>query len=336
MFGYRAEELIGQSIDVLTPVRKRRAHADLRRGFAAGSNNRPMGDGRDLTALRRDGTEFPVEIGLTSIQTPSGPMVLATVIDVTMRKIAENVLAQRTAELEGVNDKLAQFAHIAAHDLQEPLRKMAAFSELLDTALASGDPAETLYASDVIRASALRARELVNDLLTFCRTINEEQELRNLDLREEIEHVLNDLSQSIAETNAEINIELPVVRFTADRSQFSHLMQNVLSNAIKYRKPGRVARIDISAVHLDDNRSVRLAIVDYGIGFEEKYAQMIFEPFKRLQGKTQYPGTGIGLAICKSIADRHGWEIAVRARPGEGATFLFTIPSLLASSPERE
>lgn len=326
MLGYPRGELIGQSVDILLPTSLRQRHATLRQIFTANPAARPMGVGRELIAVRRDGREIPVEIGLKPIQTGTGLIVLATLVDITTRRKIEE-LAQKAAALECANEKLAQFALIAAHDLQEPLQKMAAFSELLGAAIAGSKLDDALHASGVIRASAQRARELVGDLLTYSCTVHEQQKLQDLDLREEIEHALGELSQAAAETKAEITLDAPSVKFKADKSQFARLMQNILSNAIKYRKPGEPPQISIAAVSAE-NSHIRLAIADKGIGFDEEFARMIFEPFSRLHTGAQYPGTGIGLAICKSVADRHGWEISVKARPNEGATFILKIPKL--------
>ncbi|WOJ88166.1 PAS domain S-box protein [Methylocapsa polymorpha] len=335
MFGYAKEELIGKSIDLLVPAPLRHNHAALRRGFLANPSKRPMGDGRDLKGTRRDGTEFPLEIGLTPIETGAGLIVLAIVVDITGRREVENVLARRAAELERANERLAQFAYVASHDLQEPLRKIAIFSNVLDEAIACANRADILHANTVIRTSALHARDLVDDLLTFSRTINSEPQLQIFDLRDAIEFALTDLSESITETNARINIDMPSVAIKADRSQFVRLIQNIVSNAIKYRKPGRGASVEITAAPVGDTAHC-LAIADDGIGFEEKYAQAIFEPFKRLNTKADYPGSGIGLAICKAIADRHGWRISVRSQPGEGATFFFVLPTSQRGSVESE
>lgn len=329
MFGYRSDELIGRSIDILVPARLRQAHATLRQSFFANPSKRPMGVGRDLKATRSNGTEFPVEIGLTPIETEAGTIVLATVLDITARREAENALSQRAAELERANERLAQFAYVASHDLQEPLRKIAAFSDILEQAISSANQTDMSYANSVMRSSALRARELVDDLLTYSRTINDVQHLQDLDLRDEIELALNDLSETINEAKAEIKIEVPHIAFRADRSQFARLTHNIVSNAIKYRKPDQSPKVEILATTSNSaSEHVTIAFADNGIGFEGKYAQMIFEPFKRLHPKAQYPGTGIGLAICKSITDRHGWRISVKSQPGEGATFFVTLPTL--------
>jgi light-regulated signal transduction histidine kinase (bacteriophytochrome) len=224
-------------------------------------------------------------------------------------------------------ERLAQFIYVASLDLQEPLRKIESFSDLLENAIVSSNKRDIAYARQAMRSCALSARKLVDDLLTYSATILGEQDLRVLDLGEEIETALADLSESIIETNAEINLSIPSTKFVADGSQFACLMQNIISNAIKYHKPGQAPKIDIAAVAMGE-RSVRLTIVDYGVGFKEAFAQTIFEPLKKLHNTAEYPGTGIELAICKSIADRHGWAISVKSQPGEGALFSFTIPTL--------
>ena len=326
IFGYEPGELLGQTIDILVPIRSRQDHLSSRQGFLANPSKRPMGIGRDLRATRRDGSEFPVEISLTPIKTLKGLVVLATVFDISARREADLILTQRAFELERANERLAQFAFIASHDLQEPLRKIAAFSDLLERAIESSNKSEMAHANQVISKSALRARSLVDDLLTYSKTINDAQQLQELDLRDELESALNDLSQLVSETSAEIQIEVPRISFTADRGQFARLITNVVSNAIKYRKPNETAKVRIDCSPTD-NGGALLEITDNGIGFDEKYARTIFEPFKRLHSQTQYPGTGIGLAICKSIADRHGWRLAIKSTPGKGTTFFVTIQS---------
>ena len=224
-------------------------------------------------------------------------------------------------------EQLAQFVYVASLDLQEPLRKIEGLSCLLENAIASSNKKDIAYARDAMRSCALSARKLVDDLLIYSTTILGEQQLEALDLREEIEATLADLSDLIVETNASINISMPSVTFMGDRSQFACLIQNIVSNAIKYRKPGQHPKIDIAAIAVS-RKAVSVTIVDNGVGFNEEFARTIFEPFKRLPNTTEYPGTGIELAICKSIADRHGWGILVKSQPGEGASFSFMIPTL--------
>jgi PAS domain S-box-containing protein len=330
LFDYPKGALIGGSIELLVPQPLRDRHATFRRRFLANPEKRPMGSVCGLTGRRRDGIELHLEIELTPLWTHGVLMILAVVADTSERRAAENALALRATELERANERLAQFAFVASHDLQEPLRKIAAFSKFLDEAIACGNPVDIARANKVIRTSALHARELVDDLLVLSSTINSTLQLQIIDLREAIEIALRELSEAIIETNTIITIELPRVAINVDRSSFGRLIQNIVSNAIKYRKPGGGARIKITAAPVDGS-AIRLAIADDGIGFEEKYAQTIFEAFKRLHSSADYPGTGIGLAICKAIVDRHGWRVSVKSQPSEGATFLFIIP---ISSPE--
>ena len=182
-----------------------------------------------------------------------------------------------------------------------------------------------MRATDVIRASAVRARGLVDDLLLYSRTVNDTLSPSVLDLRNETETALEDLSQLVIESQAEIENLAPHVKFRADPFQFARMIHNVVSNAIKYRKPNEPPKVTIASEPVADC-AVRVSIVDNGIGFEAKYAEQVFEPFKRLHSPAKYPGSGIGLAICKSIADRHGWRLSIRSAPGEGTTFFITIP----------
>ena len=238
------------------------------------------------------------------------------------QRVVENQHASASS-----SERLAQFVYVASLDLQGPLRKIEAFSDLLENAIASSNKKDVAYARHAMRSCALSARKLVDDLLTYSSTILGDQQLQMLDLRVEIESTLAELSESIVETKADIRVGLAAINIMADRSQIACLMQNIISNAIQYRKPGQAPKIDITAAAMGE-KAVCLEIVDYGVGFKEEFAQTIFEPFKKLPNKAEYPGTGIELAICKSIADRHGWGISVKSQPGEGTSFSFTIPTL--------
>ncbi len=325
MFGYGVDELIGRSIDMLVPARLRGTHVGHRRGFFANPSARPMGAGRDLNGTRKDGREFPVEIALTPIDAESGPIVLATVVDITERRKAEVELTQRASDLELANERLTQFAYVASHDLQEPLRKIAVYAGLLKEAIERSEAGDIERAISVITTSAVRARRMVENLLTFSRVTGSETRIQPLDLRAEVELALSDLSATIEETGAHVSVHIPPTVVPADRVQLGRLIQNIISNAIKYHKPGGAPAIEIRARPVGRAQTT-LSIADDGIGFDEKFAKEIFEPFKRLHDAAQYPGTGIGLAICKAIADRYGWTLGVNSRPGEGSTFYVTLP----------
>jgi signal transduction histidine kinase len=308
LFGYSAEELRGRAIVDLLPEAEP-----------------PASLGGGCLALRRDRTRFPIFARLTPIDGQVDGRMLATIFGLADGPRETAALVARAADLEEANERLARFAFVASQDLQEPLRKIAVFGDLMQTAIERGDRAEVAHANEVMRLSALRARALVQDLLSFSRIVNDELELATLDLRDAVEASLSALSPSFAESEARVEVDLPPVSIEADATQFQRLVQNILANAVKYRKPGRPARIAIRAFR--DETQLCLAIADDGIGFEAQYAQKVFEPLKQLHSKVEYPGSGVGLAMCKAIADRHGWRISVEAQPGLGATFFIVLPA---------
>ena len=280
MFGFEVQaEIVGLPISRLLPE-----PPPLDAGFGLG-----------LEGVRRDGARFPVDARFSMIERDGETTILATLVDLRGTSAEEAALVAHAEELERVNERLARFAFVASQDLQEPLRKIAVFGDLMEEAILRGDDDEIAHANAVMRLSALRARALVQDLLSFSRIANDELELAALDLRAAIELSLAALSPTIAETKAQVEIDLPAVAIEADATQFQRLMQNILANAIKYRKPGRPATIDIRGFR--DETSLCLAIADEGIGFEAQYAQNIFEPLKQLHSKVDYPGSGVGLAI---------------------------------------
>jgi signal transduction histidine kinase len=306
MFGYEAHELAGRSLSELLP------DAPEPGAFCSG-----------LFAAHSDGARFPVLLRLTPPEADPHGRILATVIRLSEVSRGTAALVERAADLEEANERLARFALVASQDLQAPLRKIAVFGDLMQDAIARGDRDELTHANEVMRLAALRARALVHDLLSFSRIVNDELELAALNLREAIEASLAALAGP-EEMDALIEIDLPPVTIEADATQFQRLVGNILTNAVKYRKPGGPARIAIRAFR--DETQLCLAIADEGIGFEAQYAQNIFEPLKQLHSKVDYPGSGVGLAMCKAIADRHGWRLSVEARPGVGATFFIVLP----------
>ncbi len=221
------------------------------------------------------------------------------------------------------SEPLARFIYVTSLDLQEPLRKIEAFSGLLENALASSNKADMIYAQEAMRSYAATARKLIDDLLIYSGAVMGGLHLEKLDMRREIEELLRELDDAISETGSAVKLNVPPIQFEADRSQFACLLRNILVNAIRFRKEGEGAKISIEA---EARESLRLEIADNGVGFDGDFAQAIFEPLRPIPNKVEYPGNGIELAICKSIADRHGWAIRVKAQPGQGAVFEFKIP----------
>ena len=286
-----------------------------------------MGAGRDLFAYRRDGTEFPVEIALTPLNLSSGPLVLSSIIDITRRKRDEEELVRYARKLERSNAELESFASIASHDLQEPLRKIRMMGERL-AALCEEELGEQGldYLGRMIRASGNMHR-LIRDLLAFSRVGMRPEGFQKLSLAGPVQDALSTLELLIEDNRAEIVLgDLPVAE--VDESQMRQLFQNLIGNALKFRRESETPRVEIHGT-IDEFEGipiVRVEVRDNGIGFDEQYHDRIFQLFQRLHGKAEFGGTGIGLAICKKIIERHDGRIYARSRSGEGATFIVELP----------
>lgn len=278
---------------------------------------------------RKDGTRFPVEFIKTSIN-ENGRVVGSVVVfkDITERKQVQDSLARKAAELARSNSELEQFAFVASHDLQEPLRKIQAFGDRLKV------KCQPIQAPDIqdylerMQSAAARMRNLINDLLAFSRVIRSSEPFVTVDLNEITKEVLGDLEVRIEKSGAKVEIEdLP--KIDADPMQMRQLMLNLLSNALKFQPTGASPVIKISATTftpLSREAQCELRVQDNGIGFDEKYMDKIFAVFQRLHGRTEYEGTGVGLAVCRRIIDRHHGTITARSQPEKGATFIVTLP----------
>jgi PAS domain S-box-containing protein len=472
LFGYRREELLGQPLELLVPERFRAEHPALRDSFFANPLSRPMGQGRELFALRQDDSEVPVEIALSPVETGEGVFTLATITDITERKRAEEALNQQrqsyqtlltamsdlgtgvavanekarliyvneafcrivgyaaeellnlpstwdlippadlailqaqfqqhvrgepapehvdltmirkdrlhvdaemsiksladheglkfilitrditerkraaetlaryAEELRRSNADLEQFAYVASHDLQEPLRMVSSYVQLLARRYQGkfdADADEFIhYAVD----GATRMQQLINDLLAYSRVDTRGKAFVPTDCEAVLEQTLDNLQIAIEESGAAITHDhLPTL--LADEGQLVQLFQNLISNALKFHgpEPPRIhvsARLQsglsqtetgpLSAIGHAERPSAHwlFAIRDNGIGLDPQFAERIFIIFQRLHTRVEHPGTGIGLAICKKIVERHGGRIWVDSAPGQGTTFYFTIPN---------
>ncbi len=329
VFGYAREEFLELTVEELVPERFRTRHESYRTGFHEEPETRVMGAGRDLFALRKDGTEFPVEIGLTPVQTPAGRLVVSSVVDITQRKEAERERSRYAEELERSNAELRSFASVASHDLQEPLRKLSTFAQRLDDRCRDQlDERSQDYLERMLDATH-RMQGLISDLLAFSRVTTGASPFEEVDLNEIVRTVLIDLEVAVEESRAEVVCDrLPVVE--ADPAQMRQLVLNLLSNAIKFRREGVAPRIEVGLSKTEPGW-VGFEVRDNGIGIEEEYRERIFEIFQRLHGRNSYPGTGMGLAICRKIVDRHGGRIEAQGASGGGASFRVRLPRRQAS-----
>ncbi|MFL9812769.1 PAS domain S-box protein [Stutzerimonas sp. VN223-3] len=245
--------------------------------------------------------------------------------DISERKHTEQELQSTLQELERSNRELEEFAFAASHDLQEPLRKIQAFSERLETRATGLDDDGRDYLKRMTSAAA-RMQALIIDLLDYSRVNTRGQPFQRLHLGEIVSEVLQDMETTLEQTQAQVEYgELPSVM--GDASQLRRVIQNLLSNAVKFQSPDSHPLIHIY-VEPASNDAYTLCFTDNGIGFDEKYLDRIFNPFQRLHGRGVYAGTGIGLAIVKKIAERHGARITATSSPGKGSTFRITFPHI--------
>jgi PAS domain S-box-containing protein len=244
--------------------------------------------------------------------------------EIAERQRAEAVLQQYATQLEQSNQELQEFAYVASHDLQEPLRKVQTFGQRLASSYeAALDERGQDYLRRMMDAAA-RMQELIQGLLDFSRVTTHGQTFHPVDLNHIIAGILVDLELQIEERHARIMVgDLPVVH--ADATQMRQLFQNLLHNALKFQANDTVPEISISSRPALSGDGYEISVADNGIGFEEKYAERIFQVFQRLHGRSSYAGTGMGLAICRRIAERHGGSITAHSRAGQGATFIVTL-----------
>ena len=228
------------------------------------------------------------------------------------------------AELERSNRELQEFAFVASHDLQEPLRKIQTFAERLQSRADALDEQSRDYLARMSSAAA-RMQALIRDLLAYSRVATRREPLVHLELDRVLDEVLQDLESTLESSGAHIARErLPAIE--GDPSQIRQLLQNLLSNAVKFHPPGELPNVRIYAEN-QPTGEWSLCVSDNGVGFDEKYLDRIFNPFQRLHSRQEYPGTGIGLAIVKKIVERHGARLSASSQPGRGATFRITFPA---------
>lgn len=239
-------------------------------------------------------------------------------------RVSERALKIYASKLEHSNRELEQFAVIASHDLQAPLRKVSLFSDYLRTSMGENLTEESRDYLDRIQKATQKMQQLITDLLVLSRVTRKGLPFAPVDLGQIIREVLSDLEEPIRETQAVIEVG-ETMTIDADATQMQQVLQNLIGNALKFRKPGVPPRIRVVA-HPLNPQTCQIMVQDNGIGFDEKYLDRIFEVFERLHGDAQYPGTGMGLAIVRKIVERHDGLITAQGRPGEGATFIITLP----------
>ncbi len=322
-FGWSRSEAIGQTLSqMIIPHRYREAHTQGLRLFLATGEGPVLNKRIEIAALHRDGTEFPIELAIAAIRWGERRLFSAFVRDVTEQKRAQQELARKVEELARSNAELEQFAYVASHDLQEPLRMVASFTQLLAHRYKGKLDADADEFIGFAVDGATRMQQLIQDLLSYSRVTTKGQSFRLIDAKAPCDNALENLQTSIKDSNAVVNVG-PLPAVLADPRQLMQLFQNLIGNAVKYRND-RTPEIHVAAKPNGDQWV--FSVQDNGIGIAPQHSERIFQMFQRLHTTNEYQGTGIGLAICRKIVERHGGKIWVEAQPGKGSTFVFTIP----------
>jgi PAS domain S-box-containing protein len=322
-FGYHSDELVGQPVKRIIPQGfAERLIADGTRS-AAEALAQQIGTGIELQGHRKDGGDFPIEIMLSPLASREGTLVTAAIRDISVRKDAEVLLVRTVGELKRSNDELRHFAYVASHDLQEPLRMVASFTQLLAKRYRGklDSDADGFIAHAVDGCN--RMQQMIRDLLTYASAGTRPMGLRTISSELALHAAITNLGVAIEASGALVSHDpLPIV--TTDETQLTQVFQNLIGNAIKYRGP-EVPRIHIHAETNGVNERV-FSVRDNGLGIDSQYFDRIFVLFQRLHGRGEFAGTGIGLSICKKILERLGGRIWVESELDQGSTFHFALP----------
>lgn len=331
MMAVQVNDLVGQPATAVLPDFVQTTATASREGSPA-----PV----EIVTARRDGTKFGAEVLRNPIRENDrlvGEVLLFK--DITERKLADEAIARKATELARSNAELEQFAFVASHDLQEPLRKIQAFGDRLKAKCDAANLQDGRDYLDRMQSAAARMQTLIFDLLTFSRVISRTEPFTPIALNQVVRDILSDLEVRIEKTGGKVEVgELPTVE--GDSTQLRQLLQNLIGNALKFHAPGKPPVVKVNSRLLPtppafakaDGTSEQpaqrceITVADNGIGFDEKYLDKIFAVFQRLHGRQEYEGTGIGLAVCRRIVERHNGSITAQSKPGEGATFIITLP----------
>ncbi|MHC5064235.1 MAG: GAF domain-containing protein [Planctomycetota bacterium] len=321
IFGFRSGEVIGENVMILMPEPYSAEHDGYLQRYLESGVTGIIGTTRELRGKRKDGSVFPLELAVSEVSLGARRLFTGIIRDITNRKKSEEELIQFARRLENNNRELSEFTYVASHDLQEPLRKLVAFSGMLEKDLGESLTENVSRDLNFICDAAQRLQALVEDLLALSRAGSSGGKPRRLPLEECVRRAVDALSLRIQETQAELSIsDLPDV--WGDRTLLTQLFQNLISNSLKFVAGGS-PEIEVACETVDGQQV--FSVRDNGIGIASEHAEQVFAPFKRLHARSKYAGTGIGLAICRKAVERHGGRIWVESSSGQGCCFRFTL-----------
>ncbi len=318
--GYSKDELLNMCpIDIVAPDKRvempKNAMELWTRGYAK----------FEIVHLAKNGKKIPVEVNNHLFKLKGKTVALAISRDITERKKTEKEMKKLIDDLKRSNDELEQFAYVASHDLQEPLRTTASFTQLLKRRYKGKFDSDADEFMDYVIDASIRMKDQIEGLLEFSRVTTGEKTFKQINMNDILNHAINNLKTLIKENNAKITYDsLP--ELSGDDDQLQRVFQNIISNAIKFRKKNEDPRIHISVQRDEKNSEYIFQVADNGIGIEKQYLERIFVIFRRLHTQEMYKGTGIGLSIVKRIIERHNGRIWAESDWGKGSTFFFTIP----------
>lgn len=339
MLGWAVEDLLGQRLHEAAHYRRSDGTPFPREECPhCGPHRETDHHNSEEVLWRKSGQAIPVSCTSTLIQEEDGPGGSVVIFeDITKRKEAEEALRQQAEELRRSNAELEQFAYVISHDLQEPLRKIQAFGGRLEAKCHDTVPEQGRDYLERMIDAAERMRNMINDVLAYSRITTRGHDFVPVDLHQIAVEALTSLEVRVQRAGAAVQLEsLPTIE--ADPVQMQQLLQNLIANSLKFCKPDVAPVIRISGQLIDGRNPAvgraqardtvcQLLVEDNGIGFDEKYLGRIFSVFQRLHTREEYEGTGIGLAICRKIVERHGGHLTARSTPGEGAKFIVTLPA---------
>lgn len=323
MFGYAAEDVAGKKVFdlMISPYREIFIQSIQTPENTAGRSF--FGVGNRIEGQKADGGVFPMSVTVNELNFNERRLFSWVIRDITKIRLTERELEKRSRELQRSNAELEKFAAIAAHDLQAPLRTIISFSGTLASRYQNLIDDDGRDKFERLQGGAKRMQALITDILTLSRVDNKPKSPQNHSAHAIVNEVYKDLSTLITESSAIITND-PLPEIHADAGQIRQLFQNLIVNAIKFRKPDTSPKIHIHTKDIDSTTCLFI-VEDNGIGIEKKYFDRIFDMFQKLHSHHEYAGSGIGLSICKKIVEGHGGEISVDSEPGQGTRFSFTL-----------